>query len=261
VSEGIEAATTVLCVDDDESILDLTEAYLDRESPFSLLTRQSGREAVELLDDGGQSVDAVVSDFQMPGMDGLELLEAVRERDEALPFILFTGQGSEAIASRAISAGVTDYLQKGGPEQYELLVNRIANAVSEYRAREDLARERRIRERILSATPVGIVGHDVRGDVIFRNERATEILSATDDQLHAAAYDEADWTLLTPAGEPVAFDDLPFRRVVESGERLAEAAYVVRLADGTETELRVFGAPLSDDDGAVTGAVIAFYPV
>lgn len=50
----------------------------------------------------------------MPGLDGLDVLERVRGEYPDLPFILFTGKGSEEIASDAISKGVTDYLQKGG---------------------------------------------------------------------------------------------------------------------------------------------------
>lgn len=74
--------------------------------------------------------DCVVSAHEMPGRNGIEFLELVREEYPDLPFVLFTGKGSEAVASDAISAGVTDYLQKGsGTEQYELLANRIVNAV------------------------------------------------------------------------------------------------------------------------------------
>lgn len=67
----------------------------------------------------------------MPGMNGIEFLESVRAIDEDLPFILFTGKGSEEVASEAISAGVTDYLQKqSGTDQYTILANRITNATS-----------------------------------------------------------------------------------------------------------------------------------
>jgi DNA-binding NtrC family response regulator len=74
---------------------------------------------------------SIISDYDMPGMDGLEFLRTVRETRPDLPFILFTGKGSEAVASEAIAADVTHYFQKrSGPEQYELLANRIENAVS-----------------------------------------------------------------------------------------------------------------------------------
>ncbi|TKX76585.1 PAS domain S-box protein, partial [Halorubrum sp. SD626R] len=51
-----------------------------------------------------------------------------------LPFILYTGKGSEEIAAQAINAGVTGYLQKGGPDQHRRLANRVKHAATEYRA-------------------------------------------------------------------------------------------------------------------------------
>jgi PAS domain S-box-containing protein len=79
----------------------------------------------------------VVSDYDMPRLDGLALLERVREACPKIPFILFTGRGSEEIASKAISKGVTDHLQKGtGSEQYDLLANRCTNAVQSARERK-----------------------------------------------------------------------------------------------------------------------------
>jgi PAS domain S-box-containing protein len=78
----------------------------------------------------------------MPGQNGIEFLEDVRDRDPDLPFILYTGKGSEAVASKAISAGVSDYLQKeSGTEQYAILANRITNAVEARRAQRDRQRQ------------------------------------------------------------------------------------------------------------------------
>jgi PAS domain S-box-containing protein len=130
----------VLCVDDDPEVAELSATYLRRElGDASVRTATDAASALEVLDD---DVDCVVSDYEMPGRSGLELLRAVRERDADLPFILFTGKVSEAIASDAISAGVTDYLQKRGPEGYELLANRVENAVSQWRAQRNYKRAR-----------------------------------------------------------------------------------------------------------------------
>jgi PAS domain S-box-containing protein len=87
----------------------------------------------------------------MPNQNGIEFLRSVREIYPDLPFILFTGKGSEEVASEAISAGVSDYLQKeSGTDQYTVLANRIANLVSQYRAVsavEEYASEREESER------------------------------------------------------------------------------------------------------------------
>lgn len=123
---------TVLCVDDDSSLVDLTAEFLERErDEFTVLTETDPIDGLDRLDEG--DIDCIVSDYEMPHMDGLEFLRAVRENHSNLPFILFTGRGSESVAEDAIRAGVTDYLQKGGgTSQYAVLANRIENAVNQY---------------------------------------------------------------------------------------------------------------------------------
>lgn len=135
----------ILAVDDDSSLLDVTATFLERERDnFEVVTETRADEALSELAGSEIEIDAIVSDYDMPVMDGLEFLEEVRERDPEIPFILFTGKGSEEIASSAISAGVTDYLQKGtGSSQYSVLANRLLNVVEKYRARRELERSER----------------------------------------------------------------------------------------------------------------------
>ena len=135
---------SVLHVDDDPSITDLTATFLERENDrFTVETATSANEGLETLAD--RPPDCVVSDYNMPGVDGIEFLRAVREDHPDLPFILYTGKGSEAVASEAIAANVTDYLQKGsGSEQYELLANRIRNAVQARRETERADRQEQL---------------------------------------------------------------------------------------------------------------------
>jgi len=142
---GLTESIHVLHVDDDPELVEMAAEMVERErEQFDVETAPSASEGVEQLAE--TSFDCIVSDFQMPGMDGIEFLEAVREDSPDLPFILYTGKGSEAVASDAIAAGVTDYLQKGtGTEQYELLANRIENAVEQYRATQHVAEFERIR--------------------------------------------------------------------------------------------------------------------
>ncbi|WP_340102307.1 response regulator [Salinibaculum salinum] len=88
--------------------------FLVREDDrFAVHTETSPGDALVLLREDILDIDCIVSDYDMPGMNGIEFLEAVREECPDLPFILYTGKGSEEITSETISAGVTDYLQKG----------------------------------------------------------------------------------------------------------------------------------------------------
>ena len=140
---GMTNQVRVLHVDDDPQLVDLTAAVLEQEHD------QIAVETATNADEGLNQIKAnqphcVVSDYDMPGQNGIEFLRSVRERWPELPFILFTGKGSEQVASEAISAGVTDYLQKStGTEQYELLANRIANVVDQFQANQQLQQEQR----------------------------------------------------------------------------------------------------------------------
>lgn len=130
-----DGSVRVLHVEDDPDFADLTTRFLEEEDGrFEIETATSASEGLERLADDG--FDCVVTDYDMPGKNGIEFLKAVRKSHPNLPFILFTGKGSEEVASKAISAGVTDYLQKGGTEKYTLLANRIDRAVTERRFRE-----------------------------------------------------------------------------------------------------------------------------
>ncbi|GGJ06781.1 hypothetical protein GCM10008995_15850 [Halobellus salinus] len=130
----------ILHVDDEPDFADLTRAFLEQEDDrFTVETAASADGGLEAL--GDRPPDCIVSDYNMPGRDGLEFLQAVRDEHPNLPFILFTGKGTEEVASDAVSAGATDYLRKeSGTGQYSLLANRIRNAVTQHRS------EKRLRE-------------------------------------------------------------------------------------------------------------------
>ncbi|ADQ67009.1 pas domain s-box [Halogeometricum borinquense DSM 11551] len=152
---GVSDPIRVLHVDDDAAFAELVAIYLERESDrITVITATSVSDALTELDSG---IDCIVADYEMPDRNGIEFLEVVTERYPDLPFILFTGRGSEEIASEAISAGVTDYLQKStGTEQYTLLANRICNAVEGYRSQRVLEERKRRLETLIDNLP-GIV--------------------------------------------------------------------------------------------------------
>jgi DNA-binding NtrC family response regulator len=97
----------LLLVDDDPAMLFALKELAESHRHDAVLAR-SGAEALALVD----GVDAVVTDYAMPAMDGVQLLKSIRDRDESLPVILLTAHGSERIAVRAMKAGAYDYVTK-----------------------------------------------------------------------------------------------------------------------------------------------------
>jgi CheY-like chemotaxis protein len=172
MSEGIR----ILHVDDEPDLAELASTFLEREDErFTVVTATSASQGREMLDK--QQFECIISDYEMPGQSGIEFLETVREEHSDLPFILYTGKGSEEVASDALSAGATDYLQKEvGTEQYEILANRVLNAVEQYRAQQRATELERIRRLV----------HDVNQALVRANSRSEletrvcEIISDSD---------------------------------------------------------------------------------
>ncbi|WP_435365241.1 response regulator [Haloarchaeobius sp. DYHT-AS-18] len=227
----------VLCVDDEPDLVELTSTFLEQESDRIVTTAATSvDDALDHL--ASAPVDCIVSDYQMPGRDGLAFLDAVRAEYGELPFVLFTGKGSEEIASEAISRGVTDYLQKSrGADQYTVLANRIQNAVRGHRS------EKRA-ENYLEASPDAIVIVDAEGAIRRVNEQAESLFG----------YDRSDL-----AGEPVevlipeqfreTYDTYHQEYVESPSRRVLGADYdlVGRRRDDTEFPIDVTLSPMSVD--------------
>lgn len=171
----------VLHVDDEPGFSELAAEFLERQDDrFDIDTTTSASEGLDWLAE--TTVDCVVSDFDMPGRNGIEFLEAVREDYPDLPFILYTGKGSEEVASEAISAGVTDYLQKeAGTEQYAVLANRITNVVDQYHARRQTTKLTRRLEAILENTTTPMFLKDDKGVYLLVNQGFVALFGLADE--------------------------------------------------------------------------------
>ena len=131
---------SVLYIDDEAALLDITRMYMEKTGEFSVDTAVSGPLGLEKIRQG--SYDAVVSDYQMPVMDGIELLKIVRREIGPIPFLLFTGKGREEIVIEAFNHGTDFYIQKGGSPkaQYAELMHKIRSAVQRHQSENALRR-------------------------------------------------------------------------------------------------------------------------
>jgi CheY-like chemotaxis protein/anti-sigma regulatory factor (Ser/Thr protein kinase) len=99
----------LLVVDDSPTQLAQMRMVLESDG-FAVRTASDGLNAISSIDEAMPSV--VITDLQMPNMNGLELVEALKQKTPSLPVILTTSQGSEAIAAEALQKGAASYVPK-----------------------------------------------------------------------------------------------------------------------------------------------------
>jgi PAS domain S-box-containing protein len=147
MAEGIR----VLYVDDESDLLGIGKTFLERSGHFTVDTITSASAALTLLDSG--EYDAIISDYKMPDMDGIDLLKRVRLSGKTVPFILFSGRGREEVVIQAINEGADFYIQKGGDprSQFAELTHKVQIAVENHRAAKKIQSLNRLYS-VLSAT-------------------------------------------------------------------------------------------------------------
>ncbi len=142
-----------------------------------MTTETSAKAALETFEH--DNFDVIVSDYQMPNMDGIGFLEQVRAKDQDVPFILFTGRGREEVAINALNIGADFYIKKGGDSEslFAVLASTIRQAVKNRNAETALIyNTRRFRYLIENISDVvALVGDD--GDIDYIGPSATKVLS------------------------------------------------------------------------------------
>jgi len=194
----------VLFVDDADSPDRAAKALEGIEGALRVITAASIQEGLEILD--REDVDCIVSEYRLSGTDGLSFLDAVRGHYPELPFLLFTGDGSERVASEAISVGVTDYLRKDGEKSYERLADRIREVVSASGS-GDHARKKPL-DRITDA----FYALDTDWRFTYVNEAAEEMLRRPAEELIGERF----WDLYPEATETPFYDH--YVEALEEGE-------------------------------------------
>src|SRR5438105_3848117 len=139
----------VLLVDDEPALL-FTLSQLLKSRGLEPVLAHSAKEALAKLD----GVDGVVTDYSMPDMDGVQLLQAVHERDESIPVVMLTAHGSERIAVRAMKSGAYEYVTKPFDiDEIALVIDRALEARSLRVQNRRLTAERALGRAIVGDSP------------------------------------------------------------------------------------------------------------
>lgn len=253
-------------VDDEEVLLGLNKIYLERTREFSVDTANSARDGLRKISE--QRYDAIVSDYDMPHMDGIGFLKEVRLQHGNLPFLLFTGKGREEVVIEAVDNGVDYYIQKGHDMHGMIaeLSHKIKRAVERKRIKDDLERSRQQMNDIINFLPDATFVRDIQGRVIAWN-RAMEVLTGISreemlgkgDCEYALPFYHTKCPLLADLvleKDPVIDPRYVFFQ--RTGDTITSEIFIPHFKEGSGANLWIAASPLYDAQGTVTGAIESF---
>ncbi len=189
----------VLFVDDERPVLEQAKLFLeDLRDGLKVETSDSAREAINKI--RMKRYDAVVSDYLMPEMDGLDFLEKLRKQGEDIPFVVLTGRGGEDIAMEALNEGADFYLtKKGDPKyQYEVLADSIERVINKKKAKRELEGKF---ELLLNNAPEGVIINDEFGNILYVNNNLLDILDYTEEDIFMMNMSDIDLILSAESKE------------------------------------------------------------
>ncbi len=253
---------SVLYVDDEPNLLKVVEIILEETGEFAVDTAASARTALDSMDIS--SYDVIISDYQMPDMDGIEFLKHVRREYGTIPFIIFTGRGREEVVIEAINNGADSYLQKGGnpKAQFAELVHRIKQAVRGRKAELSLSSQKRQFSDIIDFLPDATFAIDRSGTVTAWNKAIEEMTGIPSDEILKKgdyAYAEALYGKKTP--DLVDLIDAPdelipdcYRDIARNRQTITAYSDIAHHTKGT-IPVCIRASLLHNDNGDVTGAI------
>jgi len=254
---------TILYIDDEPSLLEIGKRFLEMSGQFSVDTITSAPAALTLLNT--KTYDAIISDYQMAEMDGIEFLKKIRSSGNIIPFILFTGKGREEVVIQALNEGVDFYLQKGGEAKSEFaeLSHKIRQAVQQRKAEIHIKNLMRRESDIINFLPDATFAIDTQGVVIVWNramEKMTgistgQILGKGDYEYALPFYHERRPLLvdLVLRDDPAIAEKYP--DVIRDQNNLIAEVTISHINERKGVSLWFIASPLYDTRGKIIGAI------
>lgn len=240
---------TVLAVDDEIEILGIISQYLSEDENFSVIGASSVAEALEIMTH--HDISAVVSDYQMPGTNGIEFLSLLREQGNTVPFILFTGKGCEEVVIQALNLGADFYIVKGEEPalQFQLLKMQILSQIEKKKSDEALVISLKENRQMLSqlqatleATEEGILVTDREGFIQNFNKKFLHLWNLSSEDIQNIHID----TFLNRFSHEIS-DPLIISEIAKTGdEPRSLRRHTLHCPDGKVIEIFILPSNVTD---------------
>jgi len=244
---------SVLYVDDEPSLLDSTKISLEKKHGFSVDTARSANDALKLLKT--HEYDIIISDYQMPDMDGIEFLKLLRSSGNTIPFIIFTGRGREEVVVDALNAGADSYIVKGGDPR--VLFLDLAQKIEQIVIRRKMEWELRYSNTLLSTqqevTLDGILVVSDDGTIISYNRQFVDMWGLPQEIIATKSSERVIQSMLHKLSDPVTFR-VRMKHLLDHRDAISRDE--IPLLDGRTLDR--YTAPMAGPDGPYYGRIWYF---
>ncbi|MDO9034844.1 MAG: PAS domain S-box protein, partial [Methanoregula sp.] len=253
----------VLYVDDEPALLELGKVFLERSGVLRIEMASSAEDAIKKIKN--KAYDGIISDYQMPEMDGIAFLKYIRVHYERIPFILFTGRGREEVVIEALNSGADFYLQKGGDpkSQFVELEHKIRLAIERRQTADELSESRQRMTDIIDHLPDATFAIDVNGTVIAWNRAMEEMTGVNTEQILGTG----DHSYAVPfygMRRPILLDlvlredketERKYPHIIRKDNKLISEISIPLLYGGKGAYLWFIASPLYDTHRNLVGAI------
>jgi PAS domain S-box-containing protein len=244
--------TMILAIDDEAGIRAQIKEFLEMNGNNKVDAVGSVQEARAAI--AKQSYDAIVSDYKMPGEDGIEFLKELRAAGNSIPFILLTGKGREDVVIEAFESGADAYLQKGGEPKslFAELDHRISSIVRRHRAEAALLDSEAEFRSLFEDNPDAVSLVDLEGKVLNTNQAAADMVMMRKEDIIGRTY--ADLGVFSE--EDLAL----FRRSTRSlvkGHPVSPITVMVRRKDGSVRWVEIRASLVTKQGRSLATQIIA----
>ena len=253
----------VLYVDDDPALLEICKLFLELSGQIHVDILSCAHTALEHL--ATSPYDAIISDYQMPSMDGISFLKRLRSQGNSTPFILFTGRGREEVVIEAYNNGADFYLQKGGdPEaQFTELEHKILLVIEQRKLKADLVESQQRVADIIDFLPDATFAINLEGSVISWNRAMEDLTGVSKESILGTGnysyalpfYRERHPILIDLVFCPDLAIKEKYMHVQKAGNKFIADGKLPNLNGKNDTCLWGIVSPLFDGKGNVIGAI------
>jgi PAS domain S-box-containing protein len=253
----------VLYVDDEPVLLEIVKIFLEKTKEFSIDVTTSVNDI--LKSEKLKSYDAIISDYQMPDMDGISFLKYVHTELGDIPFIIFTGKGKEEVVIAALNNGADFYITKGSDPrfQFDELASNIKKAVKRRQLREGYKKSAQKLSDLVNFLPDATFAIDLEGKVIAWNKAMEEMTGVKNstilgegDHIYALPFYGRKQDLLIDLvlhDSKEIWEKYPL--VIRKDNKLISEKEFPMLYGGKGAYLWFIASPLYDATGNITGAI------